>query len=183
MMPTYNSKFPGTHHCIVAQIAYDDAPIPTMTPTGATPSPENWDKLAQRNLQITSSGNPGFPVDAQDPADLRCAAQPIAALDNGGALLNYPDEFIDRLGNTPVGSIASIFWPQVSSAQVLAIAAKLYPTHLLSAADNNTIQCTVTGEVTYVPIPDAAGENLNLAGLFTVDLPDGIKAGNEFNIT
>jgi hypothetical protein len=180
---SYNSKFPGTHHCIVAQIAYDDAPIPTMTPTGATPSPENWDKLAQRNLQITSSGNPGFPVTHRIPQTFDARPSPLPALDNGGALLNYPDEFMIDWGNTPVGSIASIFWPQVSSAQVLAIAARLYPTHLLSAADNNTIQCTVTGEVTYVPIPDAAGENLNLAGLFTVDLPDGIKAGNEFNIT
>ena len=180
---SYNSLFPGTHHCIVAQIAYDDAPIPTTTPTGATPSPENWDKLAQRNLQITSSGNPGFPVTHRIPQTFDARPSPLPALDGNGALLNYPDEFMIDWGNTPVGSIASIFWPQVSSAQVLAIAAKLYPTHLLSAADNNTIQCTVTGEVTYVPIPDGAGQNLNLAGLFTVDLPDGIKAGNEFNIT
>src|SRR5260370_39530242 len=43
----------GTHHCIVAQIAFDDAPIPP----GA--SPESSDKLAQRNLQITHSDNPG----------------------------------------------------------------------------------------------------------------------------
>jgi hypothetical protein len=41
-----------------AQIAYDGAPIPTSTPAGQTPTPMNWDKLAQRNLQITNSENP-----------------------------------------------------------------------------------------------------------------------------
>ena len=44
---------PGTHHCIVAQIAYDDAPIPTGV------SPMSWDQLAQRNLQFTVVDNPG----------------------------------------------------------------------------------------------------------------------------
>ena len=34
----------GTHHCIVAQIAYDDAPI--INAGGVTMSPENSDKLA-----------------------------------------------------------------------------------------------------------------------------------------
>jgi hypothetical protein len=44
---------PGTHHCLVAQIAYDGAPI--INSTGVTLSPENSNKLAQRNLQITPS--------------------------------------------------------------------------------------------------------------------------------
>ena len=43
----------GTHHCLVAQIAYDGAPVID----GA--SPEGSDKLAQRNLQVTRSDNPG----------------------------------------------------------------------------------------------------------------------------
>ena len=41
---------PGTHHCLVAQIAYDDAPI--EFPGGGSVAPGNTDKLAQRNLQI-----------------------------------------------------------------------------------------------------------------------------------
>ena len=52
-----NSLYPGTHHCIVAQIAYDNAPL--LYQSGVATSPGNTDKLAQRNLQITSSGNPG----------------------------------------------------------------------------------------------------------------------------
>jgi hypothetical protein len=45
---------PGTHHCLVAQIAYDGAPI--INSTGVTLGPENSDKLAQRNLEITTAG-------------------------------------------------------------------------------------------------------------------------------
>jgi hypothetical protein len=184
-LDVYNSMnqttYPGSHHCIVAQIAYDQAPIPTMTPTGAAPSPENWDQLAQRNLQITPSGQPGFPITHRIPQtfDTRPSLLPIFQTD--GELLNYPDELMIDWGNTPVGSVARIYWPQVSSAEVVETASKLYPTHQLSAFDSHTIQCTVTGEVTYVPIVNGPGQNF--AGLFTVDLPNGIRVGNEFNIT
>jgi hypothetical protein len=174
------SKFPGSHHCIVAQIAYDDAPIPTTTPTGATASPENWDKLAQRNLQITSSGNPGFPVTHRIPQTFDARPSPLPIFQSDGQLLNRPDELMIDWGNTPLGSVANVYWPQVSSAQVLKIASSLYATHCLSAVDSNTIQCTVTGGVTYIPIPNGPGQNF--AGLFTVDLPNGIHVGDEFNV-
>lgn len=84
-------------------------------------------------------------------------------------------------GDTPIGSKASIYWPQVASADVLALAKTLYSTHQLSAADANTIQCTVPDGFTFVPIPSGAGENFT--GLFTVDLPQGVTAGQEFTIT
>lgn len=183
-LDVYNSSnqsiFPGSHHCIVAQIAYDEAPIPTSTPTGSTPGPDNSDKLAQRNLQVTPSGQPGFPVTHRIPQtfDTRPSPSPIF---RGDDLLNYPDELMIDWGNTPAGSVASIYWPQVNSTDVLQIASRLYTTHCLSAFDDHTIQCSVLGRTTYVPIPHAAGQNF--AGLFTVDLPNGIRVGNEFNVT
>src|SRR5262249_53109517 len=66
----------GTHHCIVAQIAYDDAPI--VNSNGITVNPENSDKLAQRNLQITLSDNPGPPSTHRIPQtfDIR-PSQPL----------------------------------------------------------------------------------------------------------
>jgi hypothetical protein len=176
------SKFPGSHHCIVAQIAYDDAPIPTATPTGATPSPENWDQLAQRNLQITSSGQPGFPVTHRIPQTFDTRPSPLPLFGSDGLLLNYPDELMIDWGNIPARSVATIYWPQANSLEIVETAAKLYPTRRLSAADAHTIQCVVSGgEVTYIPIVDGAGQNF--AGLFTVDLPNGIRVGNEFNVT
>lgn len=174
-----NSKFGGTHHCIVAQIAFDQSPIPTTTPAGVTLSPANFDKLAQRNLQITKSENPKSPATHIVPQafDTR-PSKPVAS--QPGDLTDYPDELMIDWGNTPPGSVAYIYWPQVNAGDVLTLANSLYSSHLLSVADPNTVLCLVTDGVTYVPIPPATG--VNFAGLFTVDLPTSITKGQEFNI-
>ncbi len=167
----------GTHHCIVAEIASDEAPI--LNSGVVTLSPENSDKLAQRNLQMTASDNPGEAASHRIPQtfDIRPSE---ALMQLPGSLLNYPDELMIDWGNTPVGSNANIYWPQVNSAAVLNLATQLYGTHLLTATDTNTIQCKVTNGVSYVPIPTGSGENF--AGLFTVDLPATVITGQEFNI-
>jgi hypothetical protein len=83
-------------------------------------------------------------------------------------------------GNVPAGSTASIYWPEVKAQTVLALATSLYGTHKLHAADANTITCKTTKGVTYIPIPYA--KPTNFAGLFTIDLPRAISAGQEFNV-
>ncbi|MEP6729432.1 MAG: hypothetical protein ABJE10_02285 [bacterium] len=167
----------GTHHCIVAEIAYDDAPI--VNANGLVATPESSDKMAQRNLQLTLSDNPG-PADTHvipQTFDLKPGANIQTTV---GALLDYPDELMIDWGNTPVGSVAHIYWPQVSAMSVLQLANRLYGTHLLSASDSHTIDCTVQRGVTYVPIPPGTAQNI--AGLFTVDLPTIVTVGQEFNI-
>jgi hypothetical protein len=167
----------GTHHCLVAEIADDDAPI--VNANGVTMSPENSDKLAQRNLQLTHSDNPGAADTHRIPQTFD--VRPSAALATvAGDLLDYPDELMIDWGNTPPGSIAHIYWPQVNAMQVLALATKLYGAHVLTASDAHTIDCVVTSGVTYVPIPQGAGESF--AGLLTVDLPQTVVTGEEFNI-
>lgn len=161
----------GTHHCIVAQIAYDGAPIISGT------SPETSDKLAQRNLQITLSDNPGPAATHRIPQTFDIRPSAPAAPDGSFA---FPDELMIDWGAIPPGSVASIYWPQVLASDVLALASQLYSSQTLSAADAHTIQCKITGGVTYIPIPTGAGENF--AGLFTVDLPASIVTGQEFNI-
>jgi hypothetical protein len=167
----------GTHHCLVAQIASDGAPI--VNANGVVESPENSDKLAQRNLQLTFSDNPGPSATHRVPQtfDLK-PGRAVAA--TTGDLLNYPDELMIDWGSTPAGSLAHIFWPQISAGAVLSLANRLYSTHLLSASDGNTITTTVIKGVTYVPIP--AGTAENIAGLFTIDLPTTVTSGQEFNI-
>lgn len=167
----------GTHHCLVAQLAYAGAPI--INSNEVTESPENCDKLAQRNLQVTVSDNPGSPATHVIPQtfDLRPSRSLIMGQD---PLQQYPDELMIDWGNTPVGSTASIYWPQVNVANVLQLASQLYASHELSAADGHTIQCKTTRGVSYVPIPIGAGENL--AGLLTIDLPPTVVKGQEFNI-
>ena len=158
----------GSHHCLVAQIAFDGAPI------FAGANPEASDKLAQRNLQVTLSDNPGPAATHRIPQtfDIR----PSAVVNQA----NVVDELMIDWGAIPRGSVASIYWPQVQASDVLALASQLYPTHSLTAADNHTIQCKITGGVTYVPVPMGAGENF--AGLLTVDLPLTVVTGDEFNV-
>jgi hypothetical protein len=172
------SMLPGSHHCLVAQIAFDDAPI--VNSNGTTENPSNSDKLAQRNLEITFSDNPGPPSTHRIPQtfDTRRSA---ALSSTSGDPTDYPDELMIDWGNTPVGAAAHIYWPQVDAAAVLTLAKKLYSTHQLSAADPNTIHCKVPRGYTYVPIPPGTGDNY--AGLFTVDLPPGVVAGQVFTIT
>ncbi len=162
----------GTHHCLVAQIADDDAPIFS----GA--SPENSDKLAQRNLQVTLSDNPGPEATHRIPQtfDLR----PSGAVMAGGGQTTALDELMIDWGTIPAGSVASIYWPQVLAADVLALATQLYGHPTLTATDAHTIQCKITGGVTYIPIPTGTGQNF--AGLLTVDLPLTVVTGQEFNV-
>jgi hypothetical protein len=167
----------GTHHCLVAQIEYADAPITNTS--GVVASPENNDKLAQRNLQITSSGNPSFPVTHRIPQTFDLRPSPVQALATG-PLAGYPDELMIDWGQAPHGSAARIYWPAVSSSDVLALAARLYPNHLLSAVDGHTVECRSGGGVAYVPIP--AGGNQSFAGLITVELAAGIRVGNQFEV-
>jgi len=168
----------GTHHCIVAQIAYEGAPIENED--GVVESPENSDKLAQRNLQITPSSNPGFPLAHRIPQTFDLRPSPNITPESAGYLTNLPDELMIDWGNTPVGSIASIYWPQLDADQVIEFAAKYHSAEAFTEADSHTIQFKVLGGVTYLPIPTGTGENF--AGLFTLDLPSGIQVGEQFQV-
>ncbi len=161
---------PGTHHCIVAQIAYDQAPIPSGV------SPMSWDQMAQRNLQVTAVDNPG-------PAETHRAPQtfdirPSRAI--GGVLGIPPDELMIDWGNVPRGSVCSIFWPGVSAAEVISLARAWGGASGLSMSDTNTLTLTVESGVSYLPIPTGAGQNF--AGLLSLELPVGIRTGQEFEV-
>jgi hypothetical protein len=168
----------AVHSCLVAQIAYSDAPI--INSGGVIENPQNSDKLAQRNLQVTTSGNPGFPATHRVPQTIDVRPSPPAQSADPSSILSYPDEIMIDWGKTPLGSTARIYWPQVSAASVLKLAAELYPAQTLTAADANTVQCQVVGPVTYMPIP--AGAGASFAGLLTVDLPDTVRYGDQFDI-
>jgi hypothetical protein len=163
---------PGTHHCVAAQIAYDDAPIPSGV------SPMSWDQLAQRNLQFTIVDNPGPAATHRAPQtfDIR----PSKAIGKPGATGLPPDELMIDWGAVPKGSTASIYWPAVAAKDVIALAGTWGGAAGLSSSDAHTLTLKVEGGVSYVPIPTGAGQNF--AGLITVELPPGIRSGQEFEV-
>ena len=63
-------------------------------------------------------------------------------------------------GNTPPGSVATIYWPGLHASKVLALANSIYASHLLSAADGHTIQCVTTRGRHLHPHPTRAERQL-----------------------
>ncbi len=159
----------GGHQCLVAEIVDDEAPIVD----GA--NPQNSDKIAQRNLAFTLVANPGVVGSRLATHTFEIRPSP-ATLDAAG---HRPDELMIDWGRVPHGSVGSIYLPAVAAADVLALAGQMYATHDLIATDAHTIKCA-TGGITYVPIPKGSGANL--AGLFSVELPLGIRRGQTYEI-
>jgi hypothetical protein len=81
-------------------------------------------------------------------------------------------------GDTPEGSSASLYLPELDAAKILSLADTLYGRHRLTLQDAHTIRCPAVG-VTFVPIPVGTARN---AGLLTVDLPPGIRKGEIYDI-
>jgi hypothetical protein len=163
---------PGTHHCLVAQIAFDDAPIPTGV------SPLSWDQLAQRNLQFTTVDNPGPMATHRAPQTFDCRPSGPIGQPRGSGL--PPDELMIDWGNVPKGSVASLYWPAVLAADVIALAQQWGSTAPLSASDAHTLSIPVDGGVSYIPIPSGTGQNF--AGLFTLEMPLAIRTGQQFEV-
>lgn len=158
----------NAHQCLVAEIAFDPDPIPP----GVAPSQS--DKLAQRNLTIVKSANPGFDASRRIVTTFELRPAPAIQAPNPG-----PDELLIEWGNTPSGSLASIYIPEISASQVLALAGKLYPNHNLTQLDDQTIQMPVGG-ISYVPLPPGAA--FGITGLLTVDLPDTVRKGDVYKV-
>ncbi|HKD06654.1 MAG TPA: S53 family peptidase [Bryobacteraceae bacterium] len=158
----------GKHQCLVAEISYD------LDPVQAGETPASSDKLAQRNLAVVPSGNPGGALAHRVPHTFDIRPTP-AALPAGAP----PDELMIIWGNVPAGTLATIYLPSVSAPDVLALAAKMYTVRQFGLVDDHTLQCR-TGGVTWMPVPQVAGANF--AGLLTVDLPPTVRRGEAFTI-
>jgi murein tripeptide amidase MpaA len=150
------------HLCLIAEIAFDPTPIPL----GKDPS--NWDKLAQRNIAWSDAGS----AQAVTTFEIRPTPQGLPSAQT-------PDELMIDWGNTPSGTVASIYLPAISVDAILTMASRMYTTHRLSRADDHTLQCK-TGGITYIPIPP--GANGSYAGLLSVDLPESLRPGDVYTI-
>jgi hypothetical protein len=152
------------HQCLIAEIRFDDTPIPA----GATSATS--DKLAQRNIAWLDGPNPGVVPSRRMPHPFEIRSSPTA--------VQTTDELMILWGDTPRGSTASLYLPALNASDILNLADAMYTTHRLSIEDAHTIKCPVGG-VTFIPIPKGTTRN---AGLMTVDLAEGIRRGQVFNI-
>jgi len=160
----------NAHQCLTAEISMDGV---TLLHNGDTPG--SSDKLAQRNLSIVPSDNPGSPASHRIPNTFEIKPSFID-VPRG----TQPDEVLIDWGNVPAGSVASVYLPATSAAHILQLANSLYARHKLSVLDAQTLQCPAEG-VTYIPVPPGVGANY--AGLLTIDLPPTVRKGQVFSLT
>jgi len=165
---TVQELIKNAHQCLVAEIAYDPDPIAN----GATPG--GSDKLAQRNLSIISSANPGDPASHRIPNVFELWPVPATA---GGA--SAPDELLIDWGNVPAGTSATIYIPEIDAAQIVALARGRGRASAIAQVDGQTITLP-TGGIGYVPLPP--GAVFGLTGLLTIDLPETVKKGEFYSV-
>src|SRR5207302_7171631 len=81
--------------------------------------------------------------------------------------------------DVPADSTAQIYLPDIDAGVLLDLADQHDPTHRLNRLDAHTIGCPAE-TVTYVPIP--AGAKADHAGLLTVDIPPGVRRGEQYTV-
>ncbi len=90
-----------------------------------------------------------------------------------------PDELMINWCTLPPGSMAKIYLPGVSAADIRTQAGALYGYQPFTLIDAHTLGCPARG-ISYLPIPRAPG---NLAGLLDVMLPDDAAVGDRLVVT
>jgi hypothetical protein len=158
----------NVHQCLVAEVSLDGV---TLINNGETPG--SSDKLAQRNLTIVESDNPGSIASHRIPTTFE--VKPTALKQKNGT---RPDELLVDWGNTPSDSTASFYFPGAAK-RIVEMASSTYSKHNLSVLDQDTIQCPTKG-ITYIPVPEGPGPNI--PGMLTVDLPGTVKKGQAFKV-
>jgi len=175
----------GMHQCLCAEVYFQDDPI------AHGESPANSDNLAQRNLVIVESGNPGTPATRtiQHPLEIKATDPAPEVMVPGGEFLDEhavrvipagPDELMIRWNDVPRSSRMTLYTPDVDADEVLRIAGQTYELVRLERVDSHTLRC-LAGDVTYVPLPP--GRTRNIATLLTLELPEGVKRGQQFSLT
>jgi hypothetical protein len=91
-----------------------------------------------------------------------------------------PDELIIRWNNVPRNSEATIYMPEIEADEILALSAlRQHPT-VLAKVDAHTLRCRLA-DVTFIPLP--MNRKGTIAGLMSLTLPHGIKAGQVYRFS
>jgi len=161
--PIQQAILRNQHQCLIAEIAFDPVPIPFGK------GPGDWDKLAQRNIAWSDLGS-GRAIDT-----FEIRATPVPPTPSQPA-----DELMIDWGNTPAGTLATLYLPGADADEILDLASRMYTNRRLSRVDDHTLQCKAGG-ITYVPVPYAASK-LDFAGLLSIDLASDLRRGQAFNV-
>ena len=176
--------------CIVSELFFEP------DPTGAGATPATSDNLSQRNLAILHSDNPGGPDShtVMHTFEIKPSTLPnlgkamIAPLDAPqvglaavAAARGYRlDELIFRWHNLPPASEVTVYFSDIDTAEIQALAAYRRSPLACEVVNKHTLKFTVAG-LTWLPIPGA--RTLNIPALLSIKLPDDVVYGQEFRVS
>jgi hypothetical protein len=184
----------GLHQCLVAEIRFQPG---MQDPIPAQAGPGQSDRLAQRNLAIVESDNPGGPDSRTVAHTFEIApspgrptgfafgprfnaARPVAAIDGRRRFSKTgPDELLIRW-SVPPGTEVELFFADLDVDDILALAATRQGPPVLRRTDDGALAVTA-GPATWIPIP--GGRDANIASLLTVRLPAGVRKGERYSAT
>ena len=191
----------GFHQCMVAEIFFWPAGV-TSDPIQAGASPSSSDRLAQRNLSLVPSSNPGWPEahtvqttflvkpspalaepnapEAPVLGGLKQGTGQIAAVAAAVASPSGPDELMFHWNNVPRDTQVKIYFPEVLADQILGLNALRQHPSVLTKLDDHTLSCKVA-DVGFLPLP--GGRQGNLAGLLSLTLPPGVRTGQVYRVS
>jgi len=175
----------GIHTCMVAEVRFQPGATDPI-PNGATPS--SSDRLAQRNLAIVESDNPGtiethtvqhtFLLKPSKTSSVRPGVAAFAAA-TGGNNNSQVDELVLRWNNIPGDTVATLYCPDWNADEILALEEARRGSSQLAKVDTHTISCKVGG-ITYVPVPGRVAQPM--PALLTLQLPLTVRDGQQFRV-
>ena len=171
----------GLHQCLVAEIFYD------LDPTTATATPGSSDNLAQRNLLLDDSDNPGGFAShlVHHTFEIKPSPFPLGTATTGAKAgsatgqRTHPDELCIHWGNLPRDAQVTLYIPQMDADAVLAYASARNGPGTLARAGAHSLHCKV-GDISFIPIPGPLASNL--PGLMSIQLPPSVVAGQKFKV-
>jgi hypothetical protein len=177
----------GRHQCLVAELFFGPDPTPVLA------TPGNNDNLAQRNLAILETDNPGGPATRTVQHTFEIKPSPTVAtfapstnrvqigqaVDRRGFVIERPDELMFRWGNLPRETEVTLYFPSIPAEEILQLAMQRNTWGQLELVDPHTIRCLVGG-VTFVPLP--GNRSTTIPGLISMVLPAGIRRDNRFHV-
>jgi hypothetical protein len=173
----------GIHQCLVAEVRFQPG---TTDPISNGAKPASSDRLAQRNLAIVESDNPGGEATHQvqhtfllKPSS--AGKGEFRALDAVGHNRKMRhDELVFHWNDLPRDTIAHLYLPDWNVDQLMAIDSALRAgPEILLKVDAHTVSFKVS-DISYIPIP---GHNqAPMPGLLTLQLPPTVKTGETFTV-
>jgi hypothetical protein len=170
----------GLHQCLVAEIHYTPDPIQS----GATPS--SSDNIAQRNILLDESDNPGgfashlvHHTFELKPSATAFPPPNFAAITGASAARMHPDELAIHWGSLPRDSQVTLYMPQLDVDAIVRQAALRPNPGNIAKAGPGTLRLKVT-DVCYVPLPGPLPKNI--AALLSVQLPPTVVKGQRFKV-